>query len=84
MIKKYRSVCIFATFLLFNLLESLYFGQGTAKGFNYEPVSVYEWICDIVSDIGMYFAIMMGTCDVAKVFRDTTVTQRKDDMNEKY
>lgn len=63
MAKKYRSVFIFTAFLLFNLLESLYFGQGTPRGYNLYPINIWEWLCDIFSVAGMFFAGVMALYD---------------------
>lgn len=73
MIKKYRSVLIFAGFLLFNLLESLYFAQGQPTLFNSSPISIGEWACDTISLVGVYWAGILGLYDVMAIERHIVV-----------
>lgn len=55
MLKKYKGFIIFVLGIVFNLIESLYFGTGTTKGFNLTPMSIGEFICD---DIAMAIMIL--------------------------
>jgi hypothetical protein len=48
---KSKGLKVFMLGIVFNLLESLYFGQGTDMGFNLKPQSVGEFICDDISII---------------------------------
>lgn len=63
-VKKYRAILVMLVFLVFNMLSSIYFGADSALGFNLIPMSVGEWVCDIVSRSGQYFALMMGIYDL--------------------
>ena len=49
MFKKYKGFTIFVSGLAFNLIESLYFGIGTVRGFNITPINTGELICDYIS-----------------------------------
>lgn len=50
-IKEHKGFSIFISGIVFNLLESLYFGIGTKIGFNHSPQSIGEFICDDISII---------------------------------
>lgn len=56
---KYKGLVIFLAGLLFNLLETLWFGRNSPMGFNLYPMSAGELICDyiavVVMVIGFYF-----------------------------
>lgn len=67
MFKKYRSVFLMMLFFLFNIAESIYFGQGTPHHYNLYPNSTMEWICDIISFVGVFWAFIMGLYDVNSV-----------------
>lgn len=62
--KRYRAILVMATFMIFNLISSLYFGLNTEVGYNFDPMSAGEWVCDIISALGQYFAIMLGVYDL--------------------
>lgn len=62
--RRYRAILVMATFMLFNLISSLYFGLDTEIGYNLNPASLGEWGCDIVASIGQYFALMLGGYDL--------------------
>jgi hypothetical protein len=55
--KKHKGLIILVLSLIFNLLESLYFGVGTELGFNRKPQSSGELICDCISIIGTLVGI---------------------------
>lgn len=48
---KYKGCLIFLIGILFGIAETLYFGRGTSKGFNFFPCNKYEFICDSISII---------------------------------
>lgn len=60
-LKKYRSVVIIGTALVFNLVSSLLVYHPDGKLFNIHPMTVTEWVCDIIAVIGycIGFAIML-------------------------
>lgn len=62
-LKKYRAVCIIAGSMIFNLVESIVFAQ-KGKPFNLKPLSIGEWICDIISNLGLIFGAMMAIYDL--------------------
>lgn len=51
MLGKSRGFKLFVLGIVFNLLESLYFGIGTERGFNLKPQSIGEFICDDITTI---------------------------------
>ncbi|MHC1722473.1 MAG: hypothetical protein AB9836_04610 [Aminipila sp.] len=60
----YRGVILGFFVCLFNIIESLYFGQGTELGFNRRPMSVAEFICDSLCFVGAFLAIVMSSIDL--------------------
>lgn len=52
-----------AASMIFNLIESLYFAVESVP-FNLKPMSVGEWICDIIATIGFLFGFMLMFYDV--------------------
>jgi hypothetical protein len=64
--RAYRGVLVFAGFGIFNLVSSLIVGAGTEIGFNLKPMSITEWICDLISNIGALYAIMLSVYDLLK------------------
>lgn len=52
-------ISIFILSILFNFITSLYFGWNTDRGFNLQPESIAEFICDDISlllmGFGLYF-----------------------------
>ena len=61
---KYRSVVVIATSLIFNLVSSLLVWHPKGKAFNLTPMTVTEWICDIVSTIWFFVGILMMFFDI--------------------
>ena len=61
---KYRSVVVIATSLIFNLVSSLLVWHPEGKAFNLIPMTVTEWICDIVSTIWFFVGILMMFFDI--------------------
>lgn len=64
-LKKYRALFIIAGALIFNLIESLLFAQN-GNPFNLQPLSIGEWICDIISTLVLVVGVMMATYDMWK------------------
>lgn len=62
-LKKYRAIGIIAGAMGFNLIESIVFAQN-GKPFNLKPLSIGEWICDIISTLGFIFGAMMAIYDL--------------------
>lgn len=56
---KYRSVGVIAGSLIFNLISSLLVYHPAGVVFNMTPLTVTEWICDIVSISGFFFGFLM-------------------------
>lgn len=61
---KYRSVVVIATSLVFNLVSSLLVWHPDGHKFNTTPLTVSEWICDIVSIVWFLFGMMMMYFDI--------------------
>lgn len=61
---KYRSVVVIATSLIFNLVSSLLVWHPDGQKFNTTPLTVTEWICDIVSIVWFLFGMMMMFFDI--------------------
>ena len=61
---KYRSVVVIATSLIFNLVSSLLVWHPEGKVFNLTPMTVTEWICDIVSIVWFFAGFLMMFFDI--------------------
>ena len=61
---KYRSVVVIATSLIFNLVSSLLVWHPDGKAFNLTPMTVTEWICDIVSIVWFFAGFLMMFFDI--------------------
>ena len=52
-------ISIFIFSILFNFIESLYFGWNTDRGFNLKPESIAEFVCNdiglVLMGFGLYF-----------------------------
>ena len=57
--KKYRSIVVIATALIFNLVSSLLVWHPEGQIFNTIPMTVTEWFCDIVSIIWFFIGFLM-------------------------
>ena len=53
-LKKYRSIVVMATALIFYLVSSLLVWHPGGQLFNATPMTVTEWICDIVGIIWFF------------------------------
>lgn len=63
-LKKYRGVIIILSSLIFNLLTSLLVWHPDGRLFNMRPMTITEWICDIVAIIGFFVGLTMSFYDV--------------------
>ena len=61
---KYRSVVVIATSLIFNLVSSLLVWHPEGKVFNLTPMTVTEWICDIVSTTWFFVGFLIMFFDI--------------------
>ena len=67
---KYRSIVVIATSLIFNLVSSLLVWHPDGQKFNMTPLTVTEWICDIVSIVWFLFGMMMMFFDIHRNQKD--------------
>lgn len=63
-LKKYRSTVVIGTALVFNLISSLLVWKPKGVIFNLRPMTVIEWICDIISIIWFFVGFTMLFFDV--------------------
>lgn len=63
---KYRSVCVIATSLICNLIASLLVYKPDGVVFNRTPLTITEWICDIISIIIFFAGFLMMLFDSNK------------------
>ena len=61
---KYRSIVVIATSLIFNLVSSLLVWHPEGVKFNKTPMTVTEWICDIVSIVWFFAGFLMMFFDI--------------------
>lgn len=58
-IKKYRSILVIASSLIFNLVSSLLVYKPDGAVFNYESLTITEWICDIIGIVWFFVGLLM-------------------------
>jgi len=63
-IKKFRSVFVIATSLVFNLISSLLVWHPDGQAFNKSPMTVTEWICDIISIVWFLHGFVLMFVDI--------------------
>lgn len=63
MLKKYRALLVIGGSMIFNLLTSMLFAKN-GMPFNLKPLSVGEWVCDMVSMLIFFFGLMLMTYDI--------------------
>ena len=63
---KYRSICVIASALIFNLVSSLFVYKPDGVLFNKTPLTIVEWICDILSLILFCIGLLMMLFDTNK------------------
>ena len=61
---KYRSVIVIATSLIFNLVSSLLVWHPEGVKFNKTPMTVTEWVCDIIVIIWFFTGFLMMFFDI--------------------
>lgn len=76
--KKYRALGVIATGMVFNLVESIMFAQN-GNPFNLKPLSIGEWICDIIATLIFLFGLMLMTYDIWKYKPKKTITCKLDE-----
>lgn len=63
---KYRGVVVIATSLIFNLVTSLLVEHPDGKLFNLYPMTITEWICDIIGVTWFFTGFLMALYDANK------------------
>lgn len=63
-LKKYRSVVVIGTALVFNLTSSLLVWKPEGVILNLKPMTVVEWICDIISIVWFFAGFIMMFFDI--------------------
>ena len=61
---KYRSVVVIAISLIFNLVSSLLVWHPEGVKFNKTPMTVTEWVCDIIVIIWFFTGFLMMFFDI--------------------
>lgn len=61
---RYRSIVVIATSLIFNLVSSLLVWHPEGQKFNTAPLTVTEWICDIISIVWFFIGMLMMFYDI--------------------
>lgn len=61
---KYKSIAIIAFALIFNLISSLLVYHPDGQIFNATPMTVIEWICDIISIICFFIGFLTMMYDI--------------------
>lgn len=63
-LSKYRSIAVIAGALIFNLVSSLLVWHPEGVTFNMKPMSIAEWICDIISTVWFFGGFVMMFFDI--------------------
>ena len=63
---KYRSIGVIASALVFNLVSSLLVWHPEGVKFNKTPMTVTEWVCDIIGVVWFFTGILMALYDANK------------------
>lgn len=82
---KYRSVVVIATSLIFNLVSSLLVWHPEGKVFNSTPMTVTEWICDIISTIWFFVGFLIMFFDINQNEKEKikeAILEAKDELDE--
>ena len=61
---KYRSIVVIAASLIFNLVSSLLVWHPEGVKFNKTPMTVTEWVCDIIVIIWFFTGFLMMFFDI--------------------
>lgn len=63
-LKRYRGAVLFCSALLFDAVQTLYFGIGSEKGFNLQPESIAEMICDYMTTGVILVGLILSMFDL--------------------
>lgn len=74
--KKYRAVFVVALGMIFNLVESIMFAK-SGNPFNLKPLSIGEWVCDIISILVILFGVMLASYDTWTYKPKKTTTYKR-------
>ena len=67
---KYRGIIVISISLIFNLISSLLVWHPEGVSFNRRPMTVAEWICDIIATIILLIGFVMMLYDVGRNQRE--------------
>ena len=85
-LKKYRSIVVMATALIFNLVSSLLVWHPEGQIFNETPMTVTDWVCDIVGIIWFFIGFMMMFYDTHQNEKEKikeAILETADELEEK-
>ena len=85
-LKKYRSIVVMATALIFNLVSSLLVWHPKGQIFNATPMTVTEWICDIIGIIWFFIGFLMMFYDTHQNEKEKikeAILETADELEEK-
>lgn len=85
-LKKYRSIVVMATALIFNLVSSLLVWHPEGQVFNATPMTATEWICDIVGIICFLIGFLMMLYDTHQNKKEKikeAILETADELEEK-
>lgn len=85
-LKKYRSIVVMVTALIFNLVSSLLVWHPEGQVFNATPMTVTEWICDIVGIIWFFIGFLMMFYDTHQNEKEKikeAILETADELEEK-
>lgn len=83
---KYRSVVVIASSLVFNLISNLLVWHPEGTIFNRFPMTVTEWICDIISLVLFFIGFSMllfDSHDYEKKRIKEAVLEARDELDKK-
>lgn len=80
-LKRYRSVVVMAVSLIFNLVSSLLVYKPVGVKFNMTPLTVTEWICDIISMIVFAIGWLMMFYDINRDYKEKIKEALNESMN---
>lgn len=66
---KHKGLIIITSGIIFNIIETLYYGRGAAKGFNMFPASLGEYICDSIALITIIIGYYIAANDLMNLKR---------------